>query len=262
MITYGGLKQHILLAIGGQPSIVTGVTREQRLAEIINQAGQYLFTKQWRFRERTARPISLVANQNWVALPGDAEEILTIVAKAGVGWRVETTSPEQIELFRSSLTPALTDSIYYVAISRPWAQVGVTPETEIVPGSAFPSARLEIYPTPSASSTDSMILRYRAGWNAVSGETNSTTADSYQIAVPPYVEALLIAYCRAFAISYEDEGLAARLLEIDNGPIWNAAAIKDGIAQRDYGRLPAIRSGSFVENPSRFRSGFVPNPSP
>lgn len=262
MLTYGGLRQHILLALGGQPSIVGGSvpnfsTHNQRVAEIVNQAGNYLFSKQWRFRERTGRPVSLVANQNWAAMPGDAEEIISLVTKAGLGWRVELTSPEQIELFRNSMAPALLDSVYYAALSRPWAQDGVTPETPIVAGTAFPSARLDLYPTPQSTTTDAIIMRYRAGWTSVSGETNAVTPDTYIIPVPPYVEALLIAYCRAFAVAYEDEGLAGRLIEIDNGPIWNAAAIKDGIAQRDYGRLNPVRSGAFVSDPVRYRRGFV-----
>lgn len=260
MLTYGGLKQHILLALGGQPSIVTGVTQNQRIAEIVNQSGNYLFTKQWRFRERTGRPLGLTANQNYAALPGDAEDIITIVTKAGLGWRVELTTPEQIELYRNSMSPALIDSVYYAAISRPWAEVdNVTP---LANGSAFPAARLDIYPTPSTTVADALIIRYRSGWTSVSGETNAVTADTYIMPVPPYVEALLIAYCRAFALAYEDEGLAARLIEIDNGPIYNAAAIKDGIAQRDYGRLPAVRSNGYVSDPYKYRSGFLLPPSP
>jgi hypothetical protein len=260
MIDYGGLKRHITLALGGKPSIVSGVTQEERLAEIINQAGQYLFSKQWRFRERTSRPISLVANQEWASLPNDADEIVTLVAKAGLGWRVELTTPQQIELFRSSMAPALNDSVYYAALTRPWAQTGTT--TPIVAGAAvLPAARLDLYPTPQATSTDSIIVRYRAGWLEVSGTTGAITNDKYIFPVPPYIDSLLIAYCRAFAISYEDEGLAARLLEIDNGPIYNAAAIKDGIQQGDYGRLPAVRAGSYVSDPVRYRRGFLSGPA-
>lgn len=258
MLTYGGLKQHILLALGGQPSIVSGVTQQQRIAEIVNQAGNFLFSKQWRFRERTGRPVSLTANQNWAPLPGDAEDIISIITQAGLGWRVELTSPEQIELFRSSVSPTTNTGVYFAAISRPWAQSnGVDP---LVAGSAFPAARLDLFPTPQTTAADALIMRYRAGWTAVSGETDAITPDTYNIPVPPYVESLLISYCRAFAMSYEDEGLAARLIEIDNGPVWNAAAIKDGITQRDFGRLNSVRSGAFVSDPSRYRTGFVSNP--
>ena len=244
MLTYGGLKQHVLLALGGQPSIVSGVSRDQRIAEIINQAGNYLFSRPWRFRERTSRPVSIVANRDYAALPGDAEEIISLTVKAGIGWRVELTTPEQLELFRTSMAPALLDSVYYAAMSRPW---------DVTAGQKFAEQRLELYPTPNASSNDSIIIRYRASWP----ELSSATADGYAVPVPPYVEALLIAYARSFAVSYEDEGLSARLFEIDNGPIWNAAASKDGIQQRDYGRLPAQRSGYYVENPMRYRRGIV-----
>lgn len=248
MLTFAGLKQHVLLAIGGQPSIVSGVSRDQRIAEVINQAGQYLFSRSWRFRERTSRPVSVVAGQSWAALPGDAEQIVSLTVNAGLGWKVELTTPEQIELFRAASTPALLDHVYYAALSRTW---------DYTAGDAFPTARLDLYPTPQTTSADSIIIRYRAGWQ----ELSTSTPDSYQIAVPPYVESLLIAYCRAFAVSYEDEGLSARLLEIDGGPLWNAAASKDGIQQRDYGRLPASRA-NLVNDPMRYRNGFVLPPSP
>jgi len=259
MLTYGGLKQHILLALGGQPSIVIGVSRDQRIAEIVNQAGNYLFTKAWRFRERTARPLSIVANQDWIALPSDADEIVSLIAKGGLGWRIELTTPDQIEVFRNTLAPQVLDSVYYAAMSRPWAEANGT--TPLAAGTAFPAVRLDIYPTPVANQPDAMIMRYRAGWTPVSEDNGSVTPITYIMPVPSYVEALLIAYCRAFAVSYEDEGLAARLIEIDNGPILNAAAIKDGIAQRDYGRLTTSRARAFVSDPFRYRNGFLGNPS-
>lgn len=248
MLTYGGLKQHIILALGGQPSVVTGVTQSQRIAEIINQAGQYLFTKSWRFRERTARPLSIVAGQNWAALPGDAEDIISLTCKAGLGWNIELTSPEKMELMRTSVYPALSNSSYYAAMSRPWAD---SSGVALVDGTGLPAIRLELYPTPQSSSEDSIILRYRSAWVPVSTET----AESYIIPVPAYVESLLIAYARGFGLAYEDEGLAARLMEIDNGPLFNAAAIKDGIQQRDYGRLPSNRVGPFRRESNSVSSG-------
>lgn len=248
MLTFGGLKQHVVLALGGQPSVVSGVTREQRIAEIINQAGNYLFSKPWRFRERTARPVSLVANQNWAALPGDAEEVVSLTCKAGLGWRVELTSPEQIELFRNSTEPALMDSVFYAAMSRPWAQAN---GNALVAGSGMPAIRLDLYPTPQTSSSDSIIIRYRASWVAIASDAST----DYVIPVPAYVEALLIAYARAFGLAYEDEGLSARLIEIDNGPLYNTAAIKDGIQQRDYGRLPPNRVGPFRRESQSVSSG-------
>lgn len=238
-LTYGGLKQHILLALGGQPSIVTGVTKDQRIAEIINQSATFLFSKPWKFRERTARPVTLVAAQNWAALPGDAEEIVSLVCKAGLGWSVNLTTPDHIELLRNTTDPSLDGSVFFAAMSRPWAQSNGT--TPLVAGSGMPAVQLDLYPTPQTSTADALIIRYRASWVAVS----DVTASDYIVPVPAYVESLLIAYARAFALAYEDEGLSARLIEIDNGPLYNTAAIKDGIQQRDYGRLMPSRVGPF-----------------
>lgn len=239
MLTYGNLKSHVVLALGGQPSIVSGMTRDQRIAEIVNQAGLYLFTKAWRFRERTSRALPVVAQQNYVALPADVEDIIALVSKAGLGWRVELTTPEHMEIIRNMAEPALMDGVYYATMSRPWAQAN---GTELGQGTGLPAIRLELYPTPQASASDAITARYRAAWQTVSSSTNET---SFIIPVPAYAESLLIAYARAFAMAYEDEGLTARLLEIDNGPIFSAAATKDGIQQRDYGRLLPNRVSPF-----------------
>lgn len=258
MLNYGTLKRHIILAIGGDPSIVQGFTRDQRFADIVNQAGNYLFSRQWRFRERASRPIGTTAGQDWTALPSNVDEIVSLVATAGFGCRVEIVTPEQIELMRQSVAPLIFGSVLYAALTRTWAQPNGT--TPLPAGDPFPPVRLELYPTPQATVASAMTLRYRAAWDAVSGEQNSVTPDSFEIAVPPYVEALLVAYCRAFATSYEDEGLSARLVEIDNGPLWNAAATKDGLIQRDYGRLNTEVVRPFVHGPMRYRRGIVPFP--
>jgi hypothetical protein len=59
-------------------------------------------------------------------------------------------------------------------------------------------------------------------------------------------------------MAYEDEGLSQRLVEIDAGPILAGALTKDGILQRDIGRLrPSYEIGygvsiipRFTQNPS------------
>jgi len=249
MLTYAGLKQHILLALGGQPSVVTGVTRDQRIAEIINQSGNYLVSKPWRFRERTARPVTLTAGKNYAPLPADAEEIISLTSIAGMGWRVELTSPEQIELMRATGDLSGSSGVFSAAMSRPWAQSNDT--TPLVDGSGMPAVRLDLFPTPQATTSDALIIRYRSAWVAISDQT----ADTYQIPVPAYVESLLIAYARAFGLAYEDEGLSARLIEIDNGPLFNNAAIKDGIQQRDFGRLLSSRVSPFRRGSELVSSG-------
>lgn len=259
MITYGGLKQHVVLALGGQPSIVTGMTRDQRIAEIVNQAGNYLFSKQWRFRERTSKPLPVTAERDWTALPDDVDDIMSITCKAGLGWRVEMTTPERMDLLRSATEPALLEGVYYACLSRPWAQqdpsTGNDTTTPLADGSGMPAVRLEFYPTPQSTSSDVLIIRYRSAWVPVSGSASSPTPDSYIIPVPAYAEALLVAYARAFALAYEDEGLTARLIEIDSGPIYDTAAIKDGIQQRDYGRLPTSVVGPFRRESDSLSSG-------
>jgi len=238
MLTYGNLKSHIVLALGGQPSIVSGMTRDQRIAEIVNQAGQYLFSKPWRFRERTSRPLSLIAQQDYVVLPADVEDIISLISKGGLGWIVELTSPEQIETLRVASPMTNAGSTFYATLSRPWAD---SSGAALVDGTGMPAVRLEMYPTPQATTSEALTVRYRCRWQPVS----DSTLETFTIPVPTYAESLLIAYARSFAMAYEDEGLTARLIEIDNGPIFSSPAIKDGIQQRDYGRLLSNRVSPF-----------------
>jgi len=256
MLNYGGLKRHILLALGGQPSIVSGVTQSERIAEIVNQAGQYLFTKAWRFRERTSRPIGVIANQSWSALPGDVEDIVSLTCRGGLGWAIQLTSPDHLEMLRTTSINVTNGNAFYAALSRPWAQSNDT--TALVAGTTMPAVRIEFYPTPPSTVSDAVMVRYRSGWVEVSGATATLTADTYQIPVPAYCDSLLIAYSRAFALAYEDEGLTNRLLEVDNGPLYSAAATKDGISQRDYGRLlPRVGSAGGHQ---RYLGGTVSDP--
>ena len=70
-------------------------------------------------------------------------------------------------------------------------------------------------------------------------------ADSRGLEIPRYAEPLFIAYLRAFAQGYEDEGINQRLLAIDQGPIYQTVAMKDGIQSRDVGRLKPQRGRTF-----------------
>jgi hypothetical protein len=132
-------------------------------------------------------------------------------------------------------------AIAYACLTRP----------QPTPGDTLPVPRLELWPTPTEDDPTGLSVRYLSGWVDIAGDA----ADEYIIAVPNYVEALLIQYARAFAVAYEDEGLNPRLMEIDAGPIFNNAKARDGRTTSDLGRLPA-QSGTF---PAAF-SAFGTNP--
>jgi hypothetical protein len=244
MPTFAQVKRHVLLAVGGYPSLAAGQTNAERLAEVVNQAGQYLFQRPWRFRERTSAFISLVASQDYVALPADVEEIISLINRENIGFNIELVTPDHLQNLREIGIDSGGHSVTYACLSR----------TANAAGAALNAVRLELFPTPTAAATDAIAVRYRAGWTDIA----SGAADSYEIPIPKYIDTLFIQYCLAFGMAYEDEGLSQRLMEIDAGPILAGAMTKDGILQRDIGRLrPSYEIGysmsilpRFTQNPS------------
>lgn len=247
MATFSECKNHAILAVGGYPSLAPSQTRNQRLTEIVNQAGEHLFARSWRFRERTTKFINLVATQAYVALPTDCEEIMSILSTASLGYLIEMVTPDHMEQLRQLGLTMTGPTVTHATFSR-------IPPT--VDGDALPEARLDIYPTPSANSANAIAVRYRAKWVAIAEGAD----DGYLMPIPKYIDALYIGYVRAFAQAYEDEGLSGRLQEIDGGPLLSTALTKDGLLQRDLGRVRPSRSGD-SNNWTRPDYGYVSNPT-
>ena len=247
MPTFIESKRHAILAVGGYPSLAPGQTQASRLAEIVNQAGQHLFSRPWRFRERTTKYISLVADQSYVALPSDVEELLSIISTQSLGYLIEMVTPDHLEQLRQLGLTMTGPSITHACFAR-------VPPTNA--GDALPAVRLDIYPTPTAAVTDAIAVRYRAAWDEIA----SGAADSYIIPIPKYVDALFLAYVRAFAQSYEDEGLTAKIAEVEAGPLLATALTKDGLLQRDMGRIRPNRPATNT-NWTRPDYGYVQNPN-
>ena len=98
---------------------------------------------------------------------------------------------------------------------------------------AEPQIRLEIYPTPSSTTTEALTLYYRAGWARVYDDRKA-------IQIPAYVEPLYIELLRAFARGYEEEdqaSLSERISEVWRGPLFAVSVDRDASVQPDYGPL-------------------------
>ena len=246
MPTFAEAKNHAILAVGGYPSLAPSQTREQRLAEIVNQAGQHLFSRPWRFRERTTKYISLVNGQSFVALPTDCEEIVSILSTQSLGYLIEMVTPDHMEQLRQLGLTMTGPTVTHACFTR-------LPPAD---GAALPAVRMDIYPTPTGNVTDAIAVRYRAAWTPIASDAVAT----WEIPIPKYVDALYIAYVRAFAQAYEDEGLSTKLAEIEAGPVLATALTKDGLLQRDLGRIRPNRPATSM-NWNRPDYGYVQNPS-
>lgn len=239
MLTYGDLKNHVLLAIGGRPSTASGQTVAERQAEIINTAGEHLFTHPWKFREATAT-VTTVVSQSYVALPSDFAELTQVWKDDYPLW---IQSPEEVETARQTNYPDLTWRAYVKTVLP----------TTIAPTQSF---RLELYPTPT--SAESLKVLYRIGWQSVT----SSTATSEVISIPKHVEATLISYVRAVAEAYEDGQQSQRFAEIEAGPIFGAAKQKDGMVQSHFGQVqPNLWRSGTRNGPGFIILNPVQNPS-
>jgi|Laugresu1bdmlbsd_1035121.scaffolds.fasta_scaffold00994_12 hypothetical protein len=239
MLTYGDLKNHVLLAIGGRPSTASGQTVAERQAEIINTAGEHLFTHPWKFREATAT-VTTVVSQSYVALPSDFAELTQVWKDDYPLW---IQSPEEVETARQTNYPDLTWRAYVKTVLP----------TTIAPTQSF---RLELYPTPTTA--EPLKVLYRIGWQSVT----SSTATSEVISIPKHVEATLISYVRAVAEAYEDGQQSQRFAEIEAGPIFGAAKQKDGMVQSHFGQVqPNLWRSGTRNGPGFIILNPVQNPS-
>lgn len=222
-LTIAQLKAHVRLAAGGDPSTTTGYTVDERIVEIINHAGQQLYTHPWRFRERTSTLLSLVGSQAYIDLPSDCGDIIKVTAQEPYTYTFHLITPQEFaNLSQNEVVPPVG---YLACLSQ-----GTSTDGQ-------PSPRLDLYPTPSANDSDAIRIRYRVKWQEVTTGTATTVA----VQVAPYAEQLLIAYVRAIAEGGEDGTTDMRLAQINAGPTMDGALGRDGIAQDDYGKIPLRR---------------------
>ena len=233
-LTYKQFKDHLLLAIGGYPSLAPEQTRDERLSQICNNAGDYLYSIPWNFRVKTSREISTVANQNFVVLDNDMVEVISVAAATAYGKeRVTLVTPQEMDTYRTNLPSAalLNPNYVYACMSRPWNDGSTT--NEQVEGTALPIKRLELHPMPTSATTNAMVVRYRTAFP----QTTATTLDTFILAIPNYCEGLFIAIGRAFALGYEDEGVQQHLMNVQNGPLLAMAMQADGMTLQDGGLI-------------------------
>lgn len=239
-LTLGQLKMHCAHAIpgGSSASLPPGTTSAAVHAQIINEAGRALYNAwPWKFKERPAALLNLTISTAYVALPSDFGEL------ASLNYVSQTTS---IELTDFDTLATLRNTNTTPAGFHYWAAI-VQPE-QTAQTSTLPVARLELYPTPTASVTGALSVMYRAAWRELSDDT-------HYAAIPLWAESLLVQYVRAFAEGYDDagavEGMPIRVLNVNNlvaeieaGPLFQRATQKDMLTQPHYGVMTGGLVGS------------------
>ena len=230
-LTVANCANWIELSLGGQPSSQAGVL------ELVNLSGLHMVgMTRWRFLEGADVLLSTVADQEYIDLPSNFSTPISLCGST-INSDVAWASREDIAMMRQSPSVSGNGGVYFFATSFS-AATGATP----------PVPRLEIFPTPESATTDQFRLVYRAGWAAL-------TSDSDYVPIPEYCRALFVRILGAFTrgLHREEQGsVDARLMEIRNGPIFAAAQKDDKTKQVDRGLI----RGSIYQ--SGWRDGAYP----
>jgi len=230
-LTYKQLRDHVLLSVGGDPSTVGSTTVNDRIAQIVNFAGEHLFSRAWRFRERTASGLTIESAENtgsYIDLPLDCGEIISFEPSNSWSSSISFVDPAT---FQHLSTAGIEPELSFIAT------LVFAVDTSLDPDALRP--RLDIYPAAAVSATASFYVRYRAGWTTLTATQLDGSDTTALTNISPYVESLLLEYIRAFAEGGEDGTTHQRLAEVDLGILLDRALRKDGTFAPDYGPLPA-----------------------
>tara|TARA_R110002012_G_scaffold72122_2_gene184556 strand:+ start:486 stop:1184 length:699 start_codon:yes stop_codon:yes gene_type:complete len=209
MATLTQLISHVEHALGGTPA------SQLSSKDIVNQAGRHFYSYQWNFRLRGPLDVTMSANSSTLELPADFGELVNIFMKDGLTDSIRLTTIE--EVVRSRNTSISVGSNYIASIVWP------------IGGDKYSKPPLlELAPTPNSS--DVVTLSYLTSWQDMGDESGNAP-------VPSYAEAALIQTVRAFALGYEEENMAQRLMEIEKSPLFVKALAHDGLVQPHYGPL-------------------------
>lgn len=208
-MTVANYKAQMKHAIGGEPD------SRVDLLQVLNDALRYLYNQHaWSFRERPILTVTTTPDQNYVELPEDFGELISVQFATR---NVSLTSLTDIAHRRANTLLPPPQSAVYVALSFP-AQVDVT--------SSQPLPRLEIF--PDVISADDYDIEYRGGPIAL-------TEDSDVPNIPPDYERVLTLLARSFTCDIEEQ---------DSTVEWDKANVEierlkdhDALTQSNMGQM-------------------------
>lgn len=240
-LTLREYRRHVRHALGGEPS-----TRLNE-AQMVNEGGRHLFSMHsWNFRTRPSVILSLVGDQDYVDLPDDFGELVSVKMDNNLLDSIEITTLAQIDELRN-LSLADTSFRIVAAISYP---------DQADDNDSLSTPRLELWPTPPADTTKAITLRQRSLWAEMNRNEDVPN-------IQPKYESLLIACVRAVALGYEEDSEADvddRLAKIKSkrGGLFDIAVKADGRSQGNYG---VVRNGAVQTNAGQ-ALGYLPYTAP
>ena len=215
-LPYLDLQKIVRSALGGgAPDTNIG------FGNVVNMAGRDLWNAhQWNHRIRSRSSLNFTAAQAYITLPTDFGTMESLKGSTITRSTLLVTPATFDENVANGILPE--GFVYMCCVTQP---------TQTSATTAMGAPRLELYPTPTASVTAALYMRYRAQWVNLS-------ADASYPNVREFMEPLLCEWIRCWAMGFteEDKGSTAqRLNDLRQSSIWDAAVNEDGLIQGDYG---------------------------
>jgi len=253
-LTVRQLRGQVMLALGGAPAVaahLAGATETEAAAEAdtlvanaINGAGRFLFSRGWGFRRLPTVTVTVAAEADHVELPDSIGEILSIRREGICDSGVQLIDADRLEEYRSDGSIASWGE-RYATLTR----------SNATDGAGLGARRLDLWPAFSVE--EDLRIRSMRSWPTITAATDG----EYVLPVADYVETLLTVLCRVFAQGLEEDQLSTRLVEVQAGPLWRTAITVDG-ATHPHGSNDI--AGLVGEHPAgnRFAGSRLPNPTP
>lgn len=185
-------------------------------ADIVNSAGEHLVNmRSWVWAARQSVAIGVTGSQAWTALPTDFAELIALDAVASA-WAFYVVPYDHLLAARRAAAPS---SHTIAAVVWPDQATDTT-----VPA----GPRLELFPTPTATVAEVARLFYRAKWKTL-------TKPNQVPNVPEYLSSLLQEMVQQYARGLADGSLSERLEMLERGPLFRAAAQRDGMQSGSLG---------------------------
>jgi len=163
------------------------------LYQTLNMAGRALFAFDWSWKATGPTQLDATASQSYITLPTDFEQVISIERNDGQQYRVQVLTMTDLQMLRDRTDNYGGRDFWCAFVYQPQAST-----------STLPLPRMELFPTPSASTSGVFNLWYQRTWKELSIGSPSDLPN-----IPNFAEQALVH--GACALAYEIENKSSNI---------------------------------------------------